>query len=60
MDRLVVSALKMETSNGSGNYDLLHTGVGKVNATMALTNFLTTKDVKEVLEQLKQVGQKEQ
>ena len=49
MDKLVVSALKMETSSGHGEYDLLHTGVGKVNAAIALTNVLCTEKVKQVI-----------
>ena len=49
MNRLVVSALKMETSNGSGNYDLLHTGVGKVNAAIQLTSYLLSHPVSLVI-----------
>ena len=38
--RIVVSALKMETEAGQGGYELLHTGVGKVNASLELTKHI--------------------
>jgi len=40
MVRLIVSALEMETSSGMGGYPILHTGVGKVNAAISLSEFL--------------------
>ena len=38
---LIVSALKQETQNQLDDYDVLYTGVGKVNATYKLTELLT-------------------
>ena len=40
---LVVCALKDEFSIKGSNYDLLYTGVGKVNATIHLTEYLLKK-----------------
>tara|TARA_A100001201_G_C4058907_1_gene192087 strand:- start:40 stop:585 length:546 start_codon:yes stop_codon:yes gene_type:complete len=37
---LIVCALKQETQNELTNYDVLYTGVGKVNATYELTRYL--------------------
>ena len=34
---LIVCALEMETQGELSNYDVLYTGVGKVNATLKLT-----------------------
>ena len=41
---LVVCALKDEFSIKGSNYDLLYTGVGKVNATIHLTEYLLKKE----------------
>jgi len=49
MNKLVVSALEMETNSGKGGYNLLHTGVGKVNAAIWLTKFLSSKKVDQVI-----------
>ena len=40
-DILIVSALKEETQNKLDDYDMLYTGVGKVNATYHLTSYLS-------------------
>jgi len=49
MVRLVVSALEMETSKGKGGYPMLHTGVGKVNAAISLTEFLRDNNPSEII-----------
>ena len=41
---LVVCALKDEFSIKGSNYDLLYTGVGKVNAAIHLTEYLLKKE----------------
>ena len=38
---LIVCALEVETQGKLEDYDVLYTGVGKVNATYKLTNILT-------------------
>ena len=38
---LIVSALETETQNQLNNYDVLYTGVGKINATYHLTSYLS-------------------
>ena len=40
-DILIVSALKQETQNQLDDYEILYTGVGKVNATYHLTSYLS-------------------
>ena len=45
-DILIVCALKEETQNKLDGYDVLYTGVGKVNATYSLTNRLLKNRVK--------------
>ena len=40
MDKLIVCALEMEAQAGEGNYPILFTGVGKVNAAIALTSYI--------------------
>ena len=40
-DILIVSALQVETQNQLDDYDVLYTGVGKVNATYHLTSYLS-------------------
>ena len=37
---LIVSALELETNNQLKEYQVLHTGVGKINATYNLTDTL--------------------
>ena len=40
MEQLIVCALEMETQAGEVNYPILYTGVGKVNAAIALTSYI--------------------
>jgi adenosylhomocysteine nucleosidase len=61
MDKLIVSALEMETEAGKGGYPILHTGVGKVNAAIMLTKYLQhyqgfTSDGKTYIEEVINFG----
>ena len=47
---LVVCALRDEFSIKGSNYDLLYTGVGKVNAAIHLTEYLVKKGIPEFTE----------
>ena len=49
MSYIVVSALEMETEAGVGGYPLIHTGVGKVNAAIALMEYISNSTVDRVI-----------
>ena len=44
---LIVCALKQETNNELQDYNVIYTGVGKINATFTLTNYLCNLKVHE-------------
>ena len=46
---LFVCALKMETQGKLSDYNVLYTGVGKVNAAFYLTKYLTTRKLPELV-----------
>ena len=43
-DVLIVCALELETQGEIDDYNVLYTGVGKVNATFGLSNYLAMSD----------------
>tara|TARA_R100001443_G_scaffold116126_1_gene135717 strand:+ start:1274 stop:1840 length:567 start_codon:yes stop_codon:yes gene_type:complete len=48
-DILIVCALKQETDNQLNDFNVLYTGVGKVNATYELTRYLLKNETKLVI-----------